>query len=102
RDAFDAVKRQLEDYTRKRRGDVKAHAHEEILRVGTVKRKFLDEGYGFLETPDAREVYFEAEDVCGTRFELLEEGVQVSFVEEMGEQGPHAKRVLTGKHRPGL
>lgn len=27
RDAFDAAKRQLEDYSRKQRGDVKAHTH---------------------------------------------------------------------------
>ena len=28
RDAFDAIRRQLEDYARKRRGDVKRHASE--------------------------------------------------------------------------
>lgn len=98
RDAFDAVRRQLEDYARKRRGDVKAHVAQEFLRAGKVLRKFPDEGYGFLLTPDAREVYFESSDVFGTPFENLQEGMEVSFVEEMGEQGPHAKRVLTGKH----
>ena len=102
RDAFDAVKRQLEDYARKRRGDVKAHERRETLHVGKVLRRFADEGYGFLVTPDAREIYFEANDVFGTRFELLEEGTEVSFVEEMGNKGPQAKRVLTGKHDLGL
>src|SRR5690606_9936340 len=102
RGASDSPRRQLEDYARKRRGDIKAHATQEFLRSGKVLRKFPDEGYGDLLTPDAREVYFESNDVFGTAFENLQEGMEVSFVEEMGEQGPHAKRVLTGKHDTGL
>lgn len=100
RDAFDAVRRQLEDYARKRRGEVKAHASREVMHLGKVLRKFDD--YGFLVTPDAREVYFEANDVFGMPYENLQEGAEVSFIEEMGEKGPHAKRVLTGKHGLGL
>lgn len=97
RDAFDAVKRQLEDYARKRRGKTKQH-EKEILHKGKVLRVLPAEGYGFLQTPDAREVYFDANAVAGMQFEHLQPGMQVSFVEEMGNEGPQAVRVLTGKH----
>jgi ribosomal subunit interface protein len=53
RDAFDSARRRLEDYARRQRGDVKAH--EETLRA-CVSQLFPEEGYGFLETPDGREI----------------------------------------------
>ena len=97
RDTFDAVRRKLEEHARKRRGQTKLHDSDSMHRA-TVLRKFPLEGYGFLVTPDAREIYFHENAVTGSPFEQLEEGAEVSFVEEMGEQGPQAKKVLTGKH----
>ena len=101
RDAFHAVKRQLEDYSRKRQRQVKAHANEE-LRQAKIDKVFPDEGYGFLRTPDARQIYFDANAVAGMQFERLSLGMDVSFIEEMGDKGPQAIRVLTGKHDTGL
>jgi hypothetical protein len=45
--AFDAMQRQLEDYIREHRGDMKVH---EPLTSGRVAKLFADEGYGFIET----------------------------------------------------
>jgi cold shock CspA family protein/ribosome-associated translation inhibitor RaiA len=91
RDAFDAVKRQLEDYERKRRGFVKTH--EEPQPRARVTKLFPEESYGFLETTDGREVYFHANSVLNQDFNRLEVGVEVAFVEEDGEEGPQASTV---------
>ena len=49
REAFHAIRRQIEDYVRQRRGFVKTH--EESPRARIVKLE-PDKGYGFLETAD--------------------------------------------------
>jgi ribosomal subunit interface protein len=94
RDAFDAAKRQLEEHARKQRGDVKVH--EEAPR-GRVVRLFPDDGYGFIETSDGREIYFHKNSVIDPTFERLEEGVPVMFLEEQGKKGPQAVRVAMSK-----
>lgn len=96
RNAFDAVKRQLEDIARLARGDVKTHP---LSRHGRITRLFTDEGYGFIETPDGRELYFGRENIVHPGFEDLEPGLEVQFIEESGGEGPQAKRVSVGKHR---
>jgi cold shock CspA family protein len=90
RDAFDAACRQLEDYVRELRGDVKAHDHAPVARV---TRIFPEEGYGFLETADGREIYFHRNSVLDGHFDGLQEGARVRFVEEMGEKGSQASTV---------
>ena len=96
RDAFDEVRRQLEDYTRRRRGEVKVH---ESLPHARVVRVFPESGYGFLETPDGREVYFHRNSVVRASFEDLNVGTEVRFVEELGDKGPQASTVTpVGRH----
>lgn len=95
RDAFDAVKRQLEDYARCQRGDTKMHAP--VLH-GKVVRLFSDEGYGFIETPDGHELYFHRANLSGHDFDQLTVGEEVQFLEDIGSEGYQAKRVSTGKH----
>lgn len=95
RDAFDSAKRQLEEVARELRGDVKSHAP---AVHGTVARLRLDEGYGFIETSDGRELYFSRENVVHPPFEHLEPGTAVQFIEELAAEGPQAKRVSAGKH----
>lgn len=90
RDAFKAARRQLQDYARERRGQTKVH--EEPPR-GRVLRVFPEEGYGFLGTPDGREVYFHANAVLGGAFGRLRVGEEVRFVEEAGEKGAQATSV---------
>jgi ribosomal subunit interface protein len=95
RDAFDAARRQLEDYARRHRGETKGHA---ALPYGRVSKLFPTEGYGFIETPDGREVYFHENSVLHDAFGRLEIGCQVEFVEEQGDKGPQASTVrIVGK-----
>src|SRR5687768_12947793 len=98
RDAFDAAKRQLEDFGRRQRGEVKAH--QAVLR-GRVVRLMPEEGYGFVATPDGQELYFHRENLANNNFEQLEEGSEVQFLEDIGSEGFQAKRVSTGKHHVG-
>ena len=95
RDAFDAAARKLEDIARLQRGDVKTH---ELPQRGTVARLFPEEGYGFIETPDGRELYFSRENVVEPAFDQLAAGVHVQFIEEFAGEGRQAKRVSVGKH----
>lgn len=93
-DAFDAVRRQLEDYVRRRRGVVKMH---ETTPHGHVAELYPD--YGKIETPDGRFVYFHKNSVIGEDFDHLDVGAEVRFVEEQGELGPQASTVyVIGKH----
>jgi cold shock CspA family protein len=95
-DAFDEARRQLEDYVRRQRGEVKVH---ESVPHARVARVFPDSGYGFLETPDGREVYFHRRSVVKADFEDLKVGTEVRFVEELGDKGPQASTVTpVGRH----
>ena len=96
RDSFDAATRQLEDHVRVARGDVKAHA---VPDHGRVARLFADEGYGFIETSDGRELYFSRDNVAYPTFDDLAPGTEVQFIEAWAAEGAQAKRVSAGKHR---
>lgn len=95
RDAFDAVTRRLEDVVRLQRGAVKTH---EATLHGKVVRMFADEGYGFIQTPDGSEYYFDRENVVNPSFDLLRAGAEVRFIAEAAAEGMQAKRVSAGKH----
>jgi cold shock CspA family protein/ribosome-associated translation inhibitor RaiA len=94
REAFDAARRQLEDYVRELRGAVKSH---EPGLHGRVTKLLPD--YGFLETPDGCEIYFHHNSVLDRNFDQLEVGTEVRFVEEEGEQGPQASTVAIIRRR---
>lgn len=94
REAFDAARRRLQDVARKQRGDVKVHAAPDHGRVVA-----LDDNHGFIETGDARQVYFHRSSVLDDRFADLALGSDVAFVEEAGDEGPQASTVRAlGKH----
>ncbi len=96
RDAFDSARRQLEDYVRRRRGAVKTL---ETAPHARVSKLFPDEGYGFIETPDGREIYFHRHSVLHEGFDHLHIGTEVAFVEEEGKKGPQASTVKpVGRH----
>jgi cold shock CspA family protein/ribosome-associated translation inhibitor RaiA len=90
RDAFNAAGRKLQDYVRRRRGKIKIH---ETAPRAQISKLFPEEDYGFLETPDGREIYFHRNAVSGANFDHLEPGTEVLFAEEMGEKGPQATSV---------
>jgi cold shock CspA family protein len=100
RGAFSAARRKLQDHARLRRADVKTH---EPNLTATVSRLFPKEGYGYLETPDGREIYFHENSVLGSPFKKLKTGATAQFVEEIGLKGPQASTVrIIGKLRPDL
>ncbi len=90
RDAFRAARRKLEDYERKRRGDVKSHteaAHGRIYELDT------EHGSGRIETDDGRLIYFHRNSIVGSQFKDLTMGAEVRFAEEPGDHGPQASTV---------
>jgi ribosomal subunit interface protein len=89
-DAFDAAERQVEEFSRKRRGDVKTNI---TPPEGTVLRIFPEEGFGFLAGEDGRELYFHRNSVLDPGFEALAVGARVRYAEEQGFEGPQASTV---------
>jgi ribosomal subunit interface protein len=95
REAFDGIRRQLQDHARRQRGEVKSHVSPPH---GRVARFFPQQGYGFIQTEDDRELYFHAHSVLNGAFDRLDVGDEVRFTEEEGEEGPQASTVaLLGK-----
>jgi len=78
--------------------DVKTHEPQARARVA---RLHPDDGYGFLETPDGREIYFHCNSVVGGEFEQFQVGDEVRFAEELGDRGPQASTVHPASVRPG-
>lgn len=95
RDAFDAAKRQLQDYVRRRRHQVKRRP---IPQLATVLTVFPERNYGLLRTADGRDVYFHRNSLVGMDFERLDPGTEVHYVEEQGNEGPQAASVTLSKH----
>ncbi|MBD3676179.1 MAG: HPF/RaiA family ribosome-associated protein [Planctomycetaceae bacterium] len=101
RDAFDAARRQLQDFVRKLRHEVKEHATPAHGRIKEFFPSSIDiaEGYGFIEAVDGREIYFDAHSLLDAGLKDLTVGTEVRFVEEEGEKGPQASSVsLVGRH----
>jgi cold shock CspA family protein len=99
REAFDAAARQIEAVMREFRGQVKHHAE---ASHGRVKTLLAGEGYGFIEAPDGREIYFHRNAVLDGAFDRLKVGSEVAFAEEEGIKGLQASTVrIVGGHRRG-
>ncbi len=95
-DAFKRARRRLQDHARRMQGQVKSH---EGQPVATVKRFDDAAGFGFLETPDGREIYFHKNSVLDGGARNVAPGTRVTFFEEMGEKGAQASTVrVLGKH----
>jgi ribosomal subunit interface protein len=96
RDAFDAAKRQLQEYKGKLKNKVKRH---EAPAHGQVAELAPDQDYGRIQTPDGRDIYFHRNSLVRGEYGELEVGSEVRFVEEPGEEGPQASTVhVVGKH----
>jgi cold shock CspA family protein/ribosome-associated translation inhibitor RaiA len=96
RDAFDAVRRQLEDYARQQRAETKSHESPDHGRIASV---FPD--YAFIRTPGGDEVYMHRNALTDGKFDELSVGDEVRFFshEAEGEKGPQASSVQKiGKH----
>jgi cold shock CspA family protein len=88
--AFAKMIRELEDYNRMSRWDVKRHNGTPHGRVAKI---FRERGYGFIEAEDGREIYFHQNSVLRHKFNALEVGTEVRFNEELGDKGPQASTV---------
>jgi cold shock CspA family protein/ribosome-associated translation inhibitor RaiA len=96
RDAFRAVRRQIQDHVRVRRGKIKAH---EVPLHGRIAALHADRDFGFIATSDGRELYFHRNSVVDAGFDSLKLGSEVRFSEESGDRGPQATTVhVVGKH----
>ena len=98
RDAFDALRRRLEDHARGARGKVKVHA---VPDHGRIARLLPDRDGGFIVTPSGDEIYFHRNSVPGEGYDALEIGTEVRFVvrERESVNGPQASTVIPlGKH----
>ncbi|MGD8318120.1 MAG: HPF/RaiA family ribosome-associated protein [Myxococcales bacterium] len=92
RDAFRAARRQLQDFKRKQRREVKHHDEAPQARV---VKLFPAEDYGFIESEEALEVYFHRNAVLDGAFDILSIGSVVRYVlaEGEGQAGPQASTV---------
>jgi len=93
-EAFAKARRALIDRDAVLRGDVKAH---EPVALGQVTDVFPD--HGFIRGDDGRIVYFHRNSVLGDAWNEVDTGTQVRFLDEPGEQGPHATSVTVLNRR---
>lgn len=88
--SFETAQRRLKEYSERQRGEVKTHYERPVARV---LRIFAEHGYGFLVTPEGREVYFHENAVLDGKFIALNIGMEVTFVEQTGDKGSQASSV---------
>lgn len=86
RDSFNAAERILEDKVRKIRRMVKIH--NQNYQQGLVSKIFHNDGYGFLNTNDGREIYFGENCLTNEKFDRLKIGQKVKFLVDSGLNGP--------------
>ncbi len=96
RDAFSAMRRQLQALSQHQQGHVK---HHEDKPHGHITEISPDKTHGRIESVDGHWLYFHRNSLIGAELDALPEGTPVYFVEEMGEEGPQASSVYpVGKH----
>ncbi|MHC4497670.1 MAG: cold-shock protein [Planctomycetota bacterium] len=64
------------------------------MSEGTVKWFNQRRGYGFISTPDGRDIFVHYSNIAGEGFKTLAEGELVSFDIVEGEKGPRAENVV--------
>ena len=96
-DAFKRARRQLQDRVKRLQREVK---HHEPAPAGKVARIDPSGEFGFIETPDGREIYFHRNSVLNDTFGRLKTGTPVAYAEEQGEKGPQASTVRPMGKRP--
>lgn len=91
RKAFDSLEVKLGRLVDQQEGRIKEHPHKQANAL--VGKLYPQEGYGFLESIDGREIYFHKNSVANNAFERLKKGTGVHYVETEGEKGPQASTV---------
>lgn len=93
RDAFKAAERQLKEYKRQQREDVRP---ADPLFQGQVAEMHPEEDYGYLLTKDGALLYFHRNAVMDGTFDGLKMGDVVHYIEADGDTGPTAVKVWQG------
>jgi len=95
-DAFNTLGLQLKELQRKRRQTAKVQEGIPLNDVlGVIDKLFYEESYGFILTPDGRDVYFHESCLKDLSMADLTVGAEVRFAETRGEKGPCAAWVKT-------
>ncbi len=90
-DAFDTLGGQLKELQRKRRKTTKVQEATQFTNLeGVIKKLVPFESYGFIATPDGREIYFHENSLKDLQLDRLAEGDAVRFGEDEGDKGPCA------------
>ena len=99
RDAFNAMRRQLQGYGQRRRGKLRPHPTAPIAYVSEL---FPAQDFGRLATDGGRLLYFHRNSVQHGGFDTLTTGDEVRFVEAPGDEGPQASAVHPTGKRHGV
>lgn len=85
---------QLSKLTQMQRASEQYDRDEETRgSTGFITKLFKEDGYGFLQALDGREIYFHQNSVLHQDFNQLKLGACVHFCQEEGEQGPQATTI---------
>ena len=98
-DAFNTLGLQVKELQRKRRQSFKGQpeAAASSGSEGVVKAIYPFESYGFIVTPQGREIYFHENSLKDVSLSQLAEGDGVKFGEAQGDKGPCATWVKLAK-----
>ena len=98
-DAFNTLGLQLKEQQRRKRQSYKmqTEAGKSPVGEGVVKSVFPFESYGFIVTPQGREIYFHENALKDISINQLAEGDGVKFGEAQGDKGPCASWVKLAK-----
>lgn len=93
-EVFDALERQIEDYTQLRRGETKARGADQ-LQTGRIVHLFPDQAYGFVEVGGSPDLHFTPRALQGLEFDELAVGMEVACTRSAqdGPMGPQASSV---------
>jgi ribosome-associated translation inhibitor RaiA/cold shock CspA family protein len=93
-EAFRIAERQLRDLKEKREGRTKEPEHDsENQSLGQVAELVPDRDHGFLMTKEGGLLYFHRNAILAGDFDKLRRGVDVYYVEDVGDTGPIATKV---------
>ena len=97
-EAFDVLSLQLKEILRKKRKDQKVmEGAIEVGSFGVVRKVSPFESYGFIVTPDEREIYFHENALKDIPLDQLVEGDEVMYGETLGDKGPQASWVRVAR-----
>jgi cold shock CspA family protein len=97
-EAFDVLSLQLKEILRKKRKDQKGlDGAMEVDTFGIVRKVSPFESYGFIVTPDEREIYFHENSLKDIALDQLQEGDEVIYGETIGDKGPQASWVRVAR-----